>query len=167
MTPEQQKEEISKAYVAAVAARCSYALGAWSQDQGGLDITIGAASPVGGGHIAAPRIDLQLKCTSDQNRVKKEHVSWQFKTADKHDTLVAPRLAPMFLVIMVLPGDPTGWIVHSEDELIMRRCAYYALMSGEPKATVAAPTVQVPFANVFSPDALERLMERVSKRELP
>lgn len=31
MTPEQQKEEISKAYVHAVAARSGFAAGLWSQ----------------------------------------------------------------------------------------------------------------------------------------
>lgn len=167
MTPEQQKEELSKAYIAAVAARCGYALGTWSQDQGGLDITIGASSVVGSGHLAAPKIDLQLKCTADLRRVKERHVSWQFDTAAKHDRLVCPRSIPMLLVVMILPKNPEKWLVHSVDKLVMRRCAFYKKMTHLPKATVARPTVQVPFENLFSPQALQQLMEQVSKGELP
>jgi hypothetical protein len=37
MTPEQHKEEISKAYLYAVAARCAFKVGTWTQDSGGLD----------------------------------------------------------------------------------------------------------------------------------
>ncbi len=162
MTPNQQKEEMSKAYVRAVAARCGYAVGTWSQDQGGLDVTIGSASPVGKGHLAAPKVDMQLKSTADQAHVKKKHVSYQFKTRATHDALVQPRSAPMYLVVLVLPKDDKDWVTHSPDELIMRRCAYYKLMTNEPAATVDSPTVKVPLSNVLSPDALTKLMEQVS-----
>jgi len=43
VTPNQQREELSKAYVAAVAARCGFKLGTWNQDDDCLDVTIGAA----------------------------------------------------------------------------------------------------------------------------
>jgi hypothetical protein len=167
VTPEQQKEEISRAYVAAVAAHCGYAIVSYSQDQGAVDLSIGAASPVGAGHLADPRIDLQLKCTSDKRRVKQKHVSCQFETVAKHDVLVRPRSTLFLLVVMVLPPDQDDWIAHSADELIMRRCAFYKIMNNESKATVSAPTVKVPRDNHFSPKALAALMERVSKGELP
>ncbi len=53
MTPNRQREEISKAYVAAVAARCGFKLGEWSQDDGCLDSTIAAAGVLGGGTLSA------------------------------------------------------------------------------------------------------------------
>jgi hypothetical protein len=60
MTPEQQQEEISKAYLHAVAAQCGFTVASWSQDHGGIDATVGAASTVGAGHVSRPKVDIQL-----------------------------------------------------------------------------------------------------------
>ena len=79
MTPEQQQEEISRAYVHAVAARYGFKIGSWSVDDDCLDITIGCAGALGGGTIASPKIDLQLKCTTQQHLIKKTYVSWQLE----------------------------------------------------------------------------------------
>lgn len=63
MTPNQQREELSKAYVAAVAARAGCKLASWSQDSGCLDVTVGTHSGFEG-TLAAPKLDLQLRSSS-------------------------------------------------------------------------------------------------------
>ena len=61
MTPDQQKEEISKAYVHAVAAKCGYTVGTWTQDVDCIDTTIAAPSSLGHGKGKAPKLDLLQK----------------------------------------------------------------------------------------------------------
>jgi hypothetical protein len=65
VTPKQRKEELSKAYLAALAARLGFKLGSWSQDDDCIDVTIGAAGKLGGGTLSSPKLDIQLKCTSN------------------------------------------------------------------------------------------------------
>ncbi|HYO58726.1 hypothetical protein [Archangium sp.] len=98
-------------------------MGSWSQDQGCVDVSIGASSALGGGTLEDPRIDLQLKCTSDER--------------------------------------------HLAEALIIRRCAYWLSMAGLPPITSESKVVHLPRTNVFSPEQLRSMMERVSRGEPP
>lgn len=168
MTENQQKEEISKAYVHAVAARCGYKVANWSQDDDCMDVTLCAPGILGGGEIADPKIDLQLKCTSGQSYFRNggSEIAYQL-TAPRYEKLRRRAATPKLLVLLLLPETPEEWITHSAESLIMRRCAYYLVMTGkdplspEDKSTY----VKIPVAQTFSPDAVRALMERLSKGE--
>jgi Domain of unknown function (DUF4365) len=164
MTPEQRKEEISRAYVHAVAARCGFAVGTWSQDQGCVDMMIGASCALGGGSLEDPLIYLQLKCTSSAHHLHEEHVSWQLERAH-YDKLRARSSRPKLLVVLVLPELEEEWMEHSAESLIIRRCAYWLSMSGLPPITTESKTVHLPRTNVFSPAQVMAMMERVSRGE--
>ena len=170
MTPNQQKEELSKAYVHAIAARCGYSLGHWTQDQNGIDVTVGASLDLGDARLVSdPKIDLQLKCTSNHKQVLgDQRIAWQIKRG-LYNKMVQRSLAPKVLVILLLPEDDAEWVRHSADELVLRRCAYWKLLTGEPSdASVAeTTTVHVSMESVFSPDALRAMMQRVSTGALP
>lgn len=161
MTPEQQKEEISRAYVHAVAARNGFKIGTWSVDDGCLDVTIGHANPLGGGTMANPKIDLQLKCTSQPGVVKNDHVAWKL-SREHHNRLVAASVNHQLLVVLVLPDDEKTWIEHSVEALLIRRCAYWLRMDGLPPIASGSRVVRLPKANVFSPAGLRALMVEAS-----
>lgn len=112
MTSEQQEEELSRAYVHAVAARCGFAVGAWSQDQGCVDLSLGASHALGGGLLEDPRIDLQLKCTSDERHLREDHIDWRLSRSH-YDKLRARSSIPKLLVVLVLPGLEAEWMEHS------------------------------------------------------
>jgi hypothetical protein len=166
VTPNQQREELSKAYVAAVAARCGFKLGTWSQDDDCLDVTIGAAGVLGGGTLAGPKLDIQLKASSDPGHVHPEHVSWSL-SRQHYDILRGKTCSPRILVVLVLPTDEDEWVHHSADSLILRRCAYWESLHGrEPiDGLEESTTIHIPKTNVFSPSTLQRLMEKVSREE--
>jgi len=165
MTPEQQLEEISKAYVTAVAARCGFKLSSWSQDDDCLDVTIGAPG-VFGGTLAGPKIDLQLKATSVQAHVRSDHVALSLPRRH-YDLLRAEACNPRILVGLVLPANEAEWIEHSAESLIMRRCAYWQTLCGQAEIVgdAKSTTVRLPLDNVFSPTSLNELMSRASRRE--
>jgi hypothetical protein len=166
MTPEQQKEEISRAYVHAIAARCGFAVSTWSQDQGCVDMSLGAGSALGGGTLEDPRIDLQLKCTSDASHLHEDHVTWTLSRAH-YEKLRARSSTPKLLVVLVLPELEAEWMVHDAEALIIRRCAYWLPMSGMPPITTESRTVHLPRSHLFSPAQLRSMMERVSRGEPP
>lgn len=168
MTPEQRQEEISKAYLRAVAAQCGFSVGSWSQDHGGVDTTVGAAATVGSGHLARPKIDVQLKATRQASVEKAKHISWKLDI-EHYDSLRLPALQPHLLVVLLLPEDVDTAVEHSVEHLLIRRCAYWVTMTGQEPAKAGAKTktVRLPKAQVFSPAALRAIMENVSQGRRP
>jgi hypothetical protein len=162
MTPEQQKEELSKAYVHAIAARNRFKLREWAVDDGCVDVTVAAGGPLGGGKYDDPRIDLQLKCTSRATVVKKDCIAWPLKRAH-YEKLVASKIIPHLLVVLVLPPREEDWLEHSVDELILRRCAYWVKMTGMPAISTPTTTVRLPRTNHFSPRQLKALLTTFSR----
>lgn len=166
MTPEQQKEELSKAYLLAVAARCGFAVGTWSQDHGGVDATVSAGGTVGGGARSRPKIDVQLKCTAQQSLLREEFLSWTLERAH-YDGLRHPACDPHILVVLLLPEREDEWLEHGPDRLILRRCAWWVCMTGMPEREGDSVTVRLPREQVFSPDQLRLMMTRVSRGGSP
>jgi hypothetical protein len=167
MTPEQQKEEISKAYVYAVAASCGYKIGNWTVDDGRLDTTIGSSGLLGGGTLASPKLDLQLKCSNDQSILHSDFVSWTL-SREHYDDLRRRASDPHLLVVLTLPEKEAEWIECTPQQLIIRRCAFWVKMTGMPEITDAAQknkSVRLPHTQVFSPVQLKGLMEKLSREE--
>lgn len=166
MTPEQRKEELSRAYVHVVAAKCGFALGHWTQDQSCIDVTVGAAGVLGAGSLADPKLDVQLKCTANQALVGQHHVALQLARR-QYERLTAKSFIPKVLVVLVLPEQEDDWVVHSPEQLVLRRCAYFMVTTGLPPITTETTVVHVPLVNVFSPDALSAMLGRLSRGEAP
>lgn len=165
MTPKQQREEISKAYVAAVAARAGCKLAHWSQDSGCLDVTVGTAKSFGAG-LAPPKLDLQLRASSKPDREHDGCIAWSLQRSH-HDLLRRRAQIPHILVALVLPEHEADWVVHGDGELCMRRCAYWIHLLGEPAIAAGkeSTTVHIPTSQIFSPNTLLELLERSSRCE--
>lgn len=168
VTPEQQQEEISKAYLHAVAAHCGYAVGSWSQDHGGIDATIGAPHTVGAGRLSKPKVDIQLKATRRTDVEHDDYISWQLD-ASHYDGLIADATAPHLLVVLLLPSDADQTIEHTVTHLLIRRCAYWRTMTGMParEPSVASKVVRIEKSQPFDPKALHRIMELISQGKRP
>ncbi|MFV8755661.1 DUF4365 domain-containing protein [Nannocystaceae bacterium ST9] len=165
MTPKQQREEMSKAYIAAVAARAGCKLANWSQDSGCLDVGIGTSETFGGG-LAAPKLDLQLKASSKPRLVNDGTIAWSVKRAH-HETLRKRAQIPHILVALVLPEQVDEWLVQSAQELCLRRCAYWIHLLNQPEIPKdrGSTTIYIPEAQMFTPDALRSLLERSGRGE--
>jgi hypothetical protein len=163
VTPEQLQEEISKAYLHAVAAKCGYAVGNWTQDHGCVDTTVAAATSLGTGTHVRPKVDVQLKATRQQDVEHDTFVSWQLE-ADHYEQLRAPAQLPHLLVVLLLPNDIRDSVEHTVDQLVIRRCAYWVKMTGMPAIATASKTVRLPKTQVFSPTQLEKILTAVSER---
>jgi hypothetical protein len=125
-----------------------------------------AAGVLGGGTLAGPKLDIQLKATSVQQHVGDQHISWSLSRSH-YDVLRAETCNPRILVVLVLPAASSEWIEHTPASLILRRCAYWRTLRGlGPIAGEAgSTTIQVPLSNVFSPATLEELMAKISRGE--
>lgn len=162
MTPNQRKEELSRAWLAAVAGSCGYALANWSQDQDCIDATIAAADPIGRGTIADPKLDIQLKATSE--RFTETGVKVQLKKAQM-ERLTRRSMVPKILVAMLLPPENEVEVVPHE-HLVLRKCAYFCVASAiDPTVEGDSKVIEVPFTQPFTPEVLRNMMKNLSAGE--
>jgi hypothetical protein len=166
VTENEQKQQLSVAYVHAVAARAGYACQVQVVDEDSVDVLIAATGYV---HeravLRSPRLEVQLKATSTL-RLHANHLSFPLKAKNYRD-LRERTLIPRILLVYVLPEDPGEWIEMSEECMISRRCAYWLSLLGMPERSNSnRVSVRLPRSQRFDVEQLQGLMERVS-REVP
>ena len=165
MTENEQKQQLSIAYVHAVAARAGYACQVINIDNDSIDVQLAARGFV---HekavLRSPKIDVQLKATS-QPVLKESHLSFTLPIKN-YNELREPVLVPRILVVLLLPEDDALWLVQSEDAMITKHCAYWmALLGRSETGNQRSVTVQLPREQQFTVPILRSLMERVARRE--
>jgi uncharacterized protein DUF4365 len=165
MTEEEQKQQLSFAYVHAIAARTGYACDRPTVDDDSVDLVIGARGLIHRHAVMrSPRLELQVKATA-QDCVKEDHVVFPLAVKNYND-LKETTMIPRLLVVLVLPPDPLQWLEHTEEGLLTRRCAYWLSLRAMPdtdnKATI---TIRPPRQNLFNVEGLRSLMDRASRKE--
>ncbi|WP_435090428.1 DUF4365 domain-containing protein [Micromonospora aurantiaca (nom. illeg.)] len=146
-----QKEQISRAYLHAVALREGCTFGEWIVDKDGVDTTLRRKR-----HM----FDVQLKCTQSLRKLSDRFAfDLDVKTYEK---LRDPdRSVPGYLFVMVVPKDIEDWIhLHPEDYLLLRCVSYYACIQDSPPAKSGTTTVvHLPFKNRLTSAALDEMFE--------
>jgi hypothetical protein len=165
MDPSQQKERFSDAYLQAVAAVAGCSLSKPSPDDESVDWTVGAA--ISGTQCRSPRVDVQLKCTSTVPSGVRP-ISFSVKQKNYNDLRATNLVVPRILVLLTVPSDLGEWVHHSEDQLLLRRCAYWCTLRGNPAPTGKSKVyLKLPRSQVFSPEALTAMMERIANGGFP
>lgn len=154
MKSTDREEALSRAYVAAVAAGAGYVTALMDFDRDGVDVQIRA------GGAMRPSLDIQLKATVNLGQPTGGEFRFPLKRRN-YDLLRAETMIPRILVVLDLPKNEVDWLHVTPDQLIMRRCAYWANLVGlretENKESV---TISIQNNNRFDVDALRALMER-------
>ena len=159
MTPEQQMEQLSFAYVRAVAAQADYSVrDNMYPDLNSVDGSIKAAWG------NRPQIDFQAKATT-QDIVRPDTLAFRLDK-DDYDNLRHRDRVPHILIVLHMPRDNSDWLSQTDDELCLRYCAYWMCLEGMPassnKYTV---TVHVPRSHVFNGSQLDSLMDKANRGE--
>ena len=165
MTENEQKQQLSVAYVHAIAARAGYACQVKVPDEESVDVMISASGWV---HetsvVGSPRLEVQLKASSSL-RLRPDHVAFPLPRKNYED-LRADALVPKLLVVLMLPPDPDVWLHVDEERMIARRSAYWASLAGKPATSnTTRVSVRVPRTQRFDVAQLQQLMKRVSCEE--
>nr|WP_246386334.1 DUF4365 domain-containing protein [Armatimonas rosea] len=161
----QWQEQFSYAYLRAVAAAAGFQVTKPEMDFCKIDLEISAIDEHL--HDALPKLTLQVKCDSDfkfQNNALVYSLD-----IDTYQRLRSNRtLHPRILVVVTVPRDQGAWVSQTEDELIMRHCAYWKSLEGEPASTnTTAQTVYLPRAQIFDVASLSYLMGRLNQGQRP
>jgi hypothetical protein len=165
VTENEQKQQLSVAYVHAVAAMAGYRCQVQTPDQDSVDVTICATGHVHATSIArSPKLDVQLKATSSLV-VDQDPFSFRLGLKNYND-LRRDSLIPKILVVLILPKERRQWLETTEECMISRRCAYWASLAEKPEtANTHSISIRIPRVQQFTVDQLRNLMVRISKRE--
>jgi len=111
-------------------------------------------------------VDIQLKATCLTPAEHDGGFSYSLPVP-QYDRLRGTRvLTPRLLVVLYLPDREEDWLVHREESLVAKRCAYWVSLRGAPESgNPKYQTISIPRRQVFSVDALTELMTRFSRRE--
>jgi len=159
------KEELSNAFVHAIASHCGFGFDRPGKDRDSVDVVITAKGKLDTSSIiTSPRLDLQMKATcefSESNgtfglRIKKKNYD-ELRPVD----VMVPRL----LVVLVLPEEKQNWLVVDTEQLIARRCAFWCNLKGMPEIETETTTIRIPIENRFDAETLRLLLTKISKGE--
>jgi hypothetical protein len=168
MDENEQKQQLSLAYLHAVASASGYACYSPSVDDDSIDRGLAARGGVLG-ILQSPRIEVQLKSTV-RVPLQEGEKSFTYRLKRKnYDDLRGVYMVPRLLVVLLLPRDPAEWIEQSHEVMMSRYAAYYLSLSGMPaRENVSTVSVTLPRRNLFSIANLRRLMAEASlgKRKL-
>ncbi|EHQ36087.1 DUF4365 domain-containing protein [Methanoplanus limicola] len=165
MNINQQKEQFSRAYVRAVATVAGFSLFEPSVDDDSIDLSI--AERGGRGSIRSPRIDLQLKCTS-QNLISGDGIRFSLPIKNYNDLRPENVQVPRILLVLVVPDEIERWIDQTEEKLSMYHCGYWESLRGLPDTSNEKNvTVNIPKSQQFTVEELSKIMERVGYGDLP
>ena len=159
MTPEQRMEQFSFAYIRAVAAHVDCAVtDNLYPDLNSKDGTISADWG------RRPQINFQAKATS-RDVVRGGEIRFPLPIRNYNDLRRRDRV-PHILIVLLMPEDDADWLSQTDEELRMRRCAYWMSLEGMPRrSNVSTVTVYVPLSQMFDGAQLRDLMDKADRGE--
>jgi hypothetical protein len=155
MTENLQKESLSAAYVRLVAAVAGVGVARPETDDDSVDLILLASGTVA---PTSPAVGVQLKSTADPSVHKDGRLSFALGRKN-YDDLRRPTRWPRILVVFVLANDPARWLEQSEEQTVVRRCAYWVSLRGFPPRDQQSITIDVPRENLLTPAAIRSLLE--------
>jgi hypothetical protein len=165
MDQNTQKELFSNVFIQAVAAVAGYACYKPQPDTESVDWGIAAIG--GGGSIKSPRLELQLKCTA-QDCLAGDALRYPLKTKNYEELSSDNYLVPRILAVVLVPEEIGEWMGQSEEQLVLRRCAYWVSLRGMAATkNTGKVTVTIPRSQQFTVDALVAMMTRIGEGGLP
>lgn len=156
-----QKEEFSYVYVRAVAtvAGCVCQRTTPPLDGLGIDLILtGLKSPP---RENFPILYVQVKCTS-REVINDDLVRFPLSVKNYNELRRINRYPPIILIVVVVPEKLEEWLQQTEASLCIQRCSYWLSLAGADVTTNQDNiTVSIPRKNLFTPKALEVIMQKI------
>jgi len=158
-----KKEQFSIAFIQAIATYAGCNIGRYAVDNDSIDIML-SKKDIYGRLLDSADLNIQLKCTeldfSDDGNI---HFNLPIKNyIDLRKRSASPRI----LVVLNIPKNIDCWLMQTNNLLILRRCAYWiSLRDLNDSNNINSVTVLIPKINMFTPDTLCNIMEKIADGE--
>lgn len=163
MTQQHIEEGLSRAYVAAAAARAGINVGVPLHDYG-VDGTFSKIGSKAGRRLdTGVKLDYQLKASKNW-RIDGETILYDLEAKTYNDLVERSRggsSVPMVLIFLCLPGETLDWLDINEERLLMRKCCYWVYPTGLPTNNRRTVTIHIPRNQLLTPAAIAELLDQV------
>ena len=161
----QQQEQFSNAYLRMVATVAECTLSKPDVDDDSIDFSVKTKGY--GGAFSRPVLDIQLKC-HENFAIDSEKFAYSLKIKNFDDLRITDVLVPRILIVLIVPKRVDDWLEQSDQQTIVKHCAYWASVRGEPPTkNTYSVTVPILQANRLTPNELRRLMQIVASGGAP
>lgn len=166
-TSQQDIEaQLSYAYLHAVASHAGFLcrVATAAEDKEGIDAVVTAHGQFLGTWRTQVTINVQLKATTKQPADDGTHLSYFIQKIRRYDELRKDHREPVrILVVLFLPPQPADWLTCSEEQLVLKRCAYWASLRNAPASdNDSGKTVKLPKQQLLNPENLKALVARLA-----
>ncbi len=165
MELNDRKELFSDAFLYAITARAGCTLAKPSLDRTSTDWCVKSVAGM------YPQIDVQLKCTSQALPVDDEASEFSFvldNLKNYADLIEEDVLVPRLLIVVFVPEDLDEWVILASEQLVLRHCAYWVSLRGEPPTeNTSSITIKIPANQRFDHEALSSMMEEIEQGDFP
>lgn len=158
LSDNDRKDLFSRAYVQAIASAAGYASEpTGSVDRDSIDLRISSSGTYC--TFDSPCIEVQLKCTASEC-VEEEHIQFDLPVKNYND-LRKKSLSPRFLIVVLVPDDFDEWLKQSEQEAIVKKCAYYFSLKGMGRTNnTTTIRIRIPRSNILDSTALHTIFAK-------
>lgn len=161
----QQQEQFSNAYLRMVATVAECTLSKPDVDDDSIDFTIYGKGY--SGLYGYPRLEVQLKCYQNFP-IELQGFSYPLKIKNYNDLRVTNVLVPRILIILVVPNEIEYWLDQSDQQTIVKHCAYWVSIRDKPPTqNTSTVTISIPQVNRLTSNELRRLMQIVASGGAP
>ncbi len=166
LTKSHRQEALSRAYIQAIAARCGMSCSFRDFDYG-IDVTIHEIKRRGGRYTESGiSLDIQAKSLCGPSPPEAD-LLYDLKVKNYEDLRDPENPKTRILVLLLLPDDESEWTSLNEEQLIVRRCAYWrSLMGHAPTTNKDTVRVAIPRRNLFSVEALQDIFTAIRVGDL-
>ncbi|MCU6792410.1 DUF4365 domain-containing protein [Paenibacillus sp. WQ 127069] len=156
------EESLSVSYVSAIVAQSGASFDIVSRDYG-VDVCVRRVDSFNGKMMdMGVSFDCQLKATINWD-LEDTSIVYDLE-ADTYNKLIYRHInssTPCLLVVLCLPRNKSDWMHISEEGLNLRKCCYYYYVNGEATENKSSFRIRIPRTNIFSPDAVVKLINDV------
>ncbi|MEM1291338.1 MAG: DUF4365 domain-containing protein [Cyanobacteria bacterium P01_H01_bin.162] len=162
-------EEISYAYIDAIAAICGYAAVVTHRflDHAGIDVGIKVPGEMF--DCLAPTIDAQVKCTS-RDVIREGEIRYSLDSRNYNRLVHQNPTAPQILIVVLAPKSIDSWVLHGRKKdrisTIIKASAYWQSIKGRKQTSQNSKTVKIPIQQRLTSKSLADLMRRAAEKKL-
>ena len=159
------EEWLSRAYVMTIAARAGVNILHPLQDYG-VDGTFSKIQlQKGKPRDTGIKLDYQLKASKNW-RIEGEEIVYALEAKTFNDLtarFAKRRTVPLILILLCLPQETAQWMEQSEEQLIVRRCCYWAKFVGGATDNSRSVTIRISRQQIFTPEVLTDLLNQLEE----
>ena len=160
------ESELSYAYLHAVASKIGVGchISNRHEDNRGIDTQLTCWQKFDGCYKEEIDLKIQLKATIKVPTEKSSHFSYFFDGVKQYDFLrEKTRNQHRILIVLFLPESKNQWLNVTQEELILKKCAYWVSLRGASESQNATgQTIYLPKEQILTPDSLLGVFEKIA-----